>query len=214
MNKREWSAHSLLVWTPLLKPQLRTCCKSIFCLFVYNVNVSMNKSRRPIFSHFDRLYLLYKKILYGEEARCILFVFRSVFSARPMEEILSEHDKPILSASVANQNAVFALSFPFKFQSLTRQELVTLTRDQALLLFFFPLFFWRGGGREKVWKMSPERRDSKTGEGTTSGQYYAFLQDKITVKNNRSKALLSIRRGLFYDGSHFRRDIYRKMIVC
>ena len=123
MNKREWSAHSLLVWTPLLKPQLRTCCKSIFCLFVYNVDVSMNtsKSRRPIFSHFDRLYLLYKKILYGEEARCILFVFRSVFSARPKEEILSEHDKPILSASVANQNAVFVLSCPFKFQIVTRQ---------------------------------------------------------------------------------------------
>ena len=74
--------------------------------------------------------------------------FRSVFSARSKEEILSEHDKPILSASVANQNAVFALSFPFKFQSLTRQELVTLTRDQALLLFFFPLFFWRGAGGE------------------------------------------------------------------
>ena len=68
------------------------------------------------------------------------------FSARPKEEILSEHDKPILSASVANQNAVFALSFPFKFQSLTRQELVSLTRDQALLLFFFLLFFWRGAG--------------------------------------------------------------------
>ena len=106
----------------------------------------MNKSRRPIFSHFDRLYLLYKKILYGEEARCILFVFRSVFSAGPMEEILSEHDKPILSASVVNQNAVFVLSCPFKFQSVTRQELVSLTRDQALLLFFFPLFFWRGAG--------------------------------------------------------------------
>ena len=121
MNKREWSAHSLLVWTPLLKPQLRTCCKSIFCMFVYNVDVSMNKSRRPIFSHFDRLYFLYKKILYGEEARYILFVFRSVFSARPKEEILSEHDKPILSASVANQNAVFVLSCPFKFQIVTRQ---------------------------------------------------------------------------------------------
>ena len=79
------------------------------------------------------------------------FYFFSVlfFSARPREEILSEYDKPILSASVANQNAVFALSFPFKFQSLTRQELVTLTRDQALLLFFFPLFFLeRGGGGE------------------------------------------------------------------
>ena len=110
--------------------------------------MNTSKSKRPIFSHFDRLYLLYKKILYGEEARCILFVFRSVFSARPKEEILSEHDKPILSASVANQNAVFALSFPFKFQSLTRQELVSLTRDQALLLFFFPLFFWRGAGGE------------------------------------------------------------------
>ena len=42
--------------------------------------------------------------------------------------------------------------------------------------------------------MSHERHDSKTGEGTTSGQYYAFLQDKITVKNNTSKALLSIPR--------------------
>ena len=58
--------------------------------------------------------------------------------------------------------------------------------------------------------MSQER---KTGVGTTSGQYYAFLQDMITVKNNTSKALLSIRRGLFYDGFHFRRDIYRKIIV-
>ena len=216
MNKREWSAHSLLVWTPLLKPQLRTCCKSIFCLFVYNVDVSMNtsKSRRPIFSHFDRLYLLYKKILYGEEARCIFFSVL-FFSAKPKEEILSEHDKPILSASVANQNAVFALSFPFKFQSLTRQELVSLTRDQALLLFFFPLFFGEGREwKEKVWKMSHERHDSKTGEDTTSGQYYAFLQDMITVKNYTSKALLSIRRGLFYDGFHFRRDIYRKIVVC
>ena len=111
----------------------------------------MNKSRWPIFSHFDRLYLLYKKILYREEARCILFVFRSVFSAGPMEEILSEHDKPILSASEVNQNAVFVLSCPFKFQSVTRQELVSLTRDQALLLFFFPLFFGegRGGGGER-----------------------------------------------------------------
>ena len=114
----------------------------------------MNKSRRPIFSHFDRLYLLYKKILYGEEARCILFVFRSVFSARPMEEILSEHDKPILSASVASQNAVFVLSCPFKFQIVTRQELVSLTRDQVLLLFFFPLFFGegQGGGGKKCEK--------------------------------------------------------------
>ena len=135
--------------------------------------------------------------------------FRSVFSARSKEEILSEHDKPILSASVANQNGVFVLSCPFKFQSLTRQELVSLTRDQALLLFFFPLFYRRGaGGRQKVWKMSHERHDSKTGEGTTSGQYYAFLQDKITVKNNTSKALLSIRRGLFYNGFHFRTNIY------
>ena len=56
--------------------------------------------------------------------------------------------------------------------------------------------------------MSHERHDSKTGEGTTSGQYYAFLQDKITVKNNTSKALLSIRRGLFYNGFHFRTNIY------
>ena len=128
-------------------------CKSIFCVFVYDVDVSINtsKSRRPIFSHFDRLYLLYKKILYGEEARCILFLFRSVFSARPKEEILSEQDKPILSAWVASQNAVFVSSCPFKFQSLTRQELVSLTRDQELLLFFFSLFFFflergRGGG--------------------------------------------------------------------
>ena len=58
-----------------------------------------------------------------------------------------------------------------------------------------------------MWKLSHERHDSKTGEGTTSGQYYAFLQDMITVINNTSKALLSIRRGLFYDGFHFRRDI-------
>ena len=72
--------------------------------------------------------------------------FRSVFSARSKEEILSEHDKPILSASVANQNGVFVLSCSFKFQSLTRQELVSLTRDQALLLFFFPLFFGEGQG--------------------------------------------------------------------
>lgn len=72
--------------------------------------------------------------------------FRSVFSARSKEEILSEHDEPILSASVANQNGVFVLSCPFKFQSLTRQELVSLTRDQALLLFFFPLFFGEGQG--------------------------------------------------------------------
>ena len=78
--------------------------------------------------------------------------FRSVFSARPMEEILNEHDKPILSAWVANQNAVFILSRPLKFQSLTRHELVWLPRDQALLLFFFSLFFLEreGGGREKV----------------------------------------------------------------
>ena len=75
------------------------------------------------------------------------FYFFSVlfFSARPMEEILSEHDKPILSASVANQNQVFVLSCPFKFQSVTRQELVSLTRDQALLL---SSFFGEGRGGE------------------------------------------------------------------
>ena len=70
--------------------------------------------------------------------------FRSVFPARPMEEVLS--DKPLLPAWVANQNAVFILSRPLKFQSLTRQELVWLPRDQALLLFFFSLFFFGKGG--------------------------------------------------------------------
>ena len=110
--------------------------------------MNTGKSRWPIFSHFHHLYLLYKKI-YGEEARCILFFFRSVFSARPMEEILNEHDKPILSAWVANQNAVFISSRPLKFQSLTRQELVLLPRDQALLLLFFSLFLEREGGGGK-----------------------------------------------------------------
>ena len=93
------------------------------------------------------------------------FYFFSVlfFSARPRKEILSEHDKPILSASVANQNAVFALSFPFKFQSLTRQELVSLTRDQALLLFFFPLFFLErgGGGGKRCEKCLPRDMTAK-----------------------------------------------------
>ena len=138
---------------PFSNPSYAPAVSLFSACFVYNVDFSMNtsKSRRPIFSHFDRLYLLYKNILYGEEARCILFFFRSVFSARPNEEILSEHDKPSLSASVTNQNAVFVLSCPFKFQSLPRQELVSLTRDQALLLFFFPLFFLergRGGGKK------------------------------------------------------------------